>query len=114
MLNTRQQTIALARDFVTHLPGQYAVAQAILFGSQARGDAHAGSDTDLAIILRGDPKQFIDTKLALADAAYDFLLASGVHIQPLPIWESDWLHPENHANPRLLHNIASEGVPITL
>lgn len=112
MLHTPQLTLALARDFVAHLPSQYAVAQAILFGSQARGDAREGSDTDVAIILRGEPMPFIDTKLALADVAYDFLLAHGIHIQPLPIWESDWLHPENHASPRLLQNIAREGVPI--
>ena len=82
---------------------------ALLFGSQARGDAHVGSDTDVAILLSGDSGDFVATKLALDDVAYDVLLMSGIRIQSLPIWERKWAHPENHVNPRLLQNIAREG-----
>jgi predicted nucleotidyltransferase len=112
MMTTPDQTAQLASAFVAHLPSQFSVAQAILFGSRARGTAHEGSDTDVAIILRGEPGHFIDTKLALADEAYDFLMETGVHIQPLPIWEVEWQHPDEYANPRLLHNIAREGIAL--
>jgi antitoxin ChpS len=85
---------------------------AMLFGSQARGTAHAGSDTDIAVLLQGEPGDFVATKLALDDVAYDVLLESGIRIQPLPIWELEWAHPEQYSNPRLLENIAREGLAL--
>jgi hypothetical protein len=56
--------------------------------------------------------------LAMADIAYDVLLDTGIHVQPLPIWrsghlaiwEAEWAHPEAYSNPRLLRNLAREGV----
>jgi len=33
-------------------------------------------------------------KQELDDVAYDVLLESGIRIQPLPIWEREWAHPE--------------------
>lgn len=82
----------------------------MLYGSQARNTAHPGSDTDVAVLLTGEPGDFVSTKLALDDVAYDVLLESGIRIQPLPIWEQEWAHPELYSNPRLLHNIAREGI----
>jgi hypothetical protein len=46
----------------------------------------------------------------LADLAYEILLETGMRIQPLPVWQSEWEHPENYSNPHLLKNIASEGM----
>jgi hypothetical protein len=48
----------------------------------------------------------------LDDVAYDVLLDSGIRIQPLPIWEREWAHPEQYSNPRLLENIAREGLAL--
>ena len=45
----------------------------MLFGSQVRGDSHVGSDTDVAVLLRGQAGDFVATKLALDDVAYDVL-----------------------------------------
>ena len=101
-----------ARDFAKRVSLGWPLRGALLFGSQARGSAHAGSDTDVAILLSGEPGDFVDTKLALDDVAYDVLLDSGIRIQPLPIWEREWAHPEEYNNPRLLHNIAREGLPL--
>ena len=80
----------------------------MLFGSQARGSAHIGSDTYVALVLEGTFGDFVAAKLALDDVAYDLLLESGVRIQPLPIWEGEWARPERYRNPRLLKNIARE------
>ena len=101
--------LSAARDFAHRVAAAWPMRGAMLFGSQARGNARAGSDTDVAVLLSGTPGDFVATKLALDDVAYDVLLDSGIRIQPLPIWEGEWAHPEAYSNPRLLENIAREG-----
>jgi antitoxin ChpS len=64
------------------------------------------------VILEGTTGDFVTTKLALDDVAYDVLLDSGVRIQPLHIWEGERAHPERYSNPRLLENIAREGLAL--
>jgi predicted nucleotidyltransferase len=102
--------LSAARDFASRVGVSWPLRGAMLFGSQARGTAHAGSDTDVAVLLGGEPQDFVATKLALDDVAYDVLLDSGIRIQPMPIWECEWAHPEAYSNPRLLQNIAREGL----
>ena len=82
---------------------------AVVFGSHARGDDHDDSDVDVAVILTDLPASLLDTKLALADIAYDILLETGVLIQPMPLSEDEWQHPARHPNPRLVENIRREG-----
>jgi antitoxin ChpS len=104
--------LSAARDFARRVALAWPLQSAMLFGSQARGNAHVGSDTDVAVLLQGKPGDFVATKLALDDVAYDVLLDCGIRIQPLPIWEGEWAHPERHSNPRLLENIAREGLAL--
>jgi len=82
----------------------------ILFGSRARNTHRADSDADVVVLLRGSPGKFIATKFAMDDLAYDVLLDTGIRIQPLPVWESEWNQPETYSNPWLLKNIANEGI----
>ncbi len=82
----------------------------ILFGSRARHSNHAESDADVAVLLNGFPEKFILTKFEMDDLAYEVLLETGIRIQPLPIWLTEWEHPENYSNPHLLQNIAHEGI----
>ena len=103
-------TARAASVFIARVAAQYPVSGAILFGSRARGSHRPDSDADIAVLLRGRRGKFVDTKLAMADIAYDVLLETGVHIQPLPIWEDEWEHPESYSNPRLLQNINREGI----
>ncbi|AHE99169.1 nucleotidyltransferase domain-containing protein [Thioalkalivibrio paradoxus] len=98
------------RAFLTRLAGRFDVAEAILFGSRARHQHREDSDADLAVILHGPKGPFLDTKLAMADLAYDVLLETGVLIQPLPIWEGEWEQPETFISPDLLRNIRREGI----
>lgn len=86
--------------------------QAILFGSHARGDARSGSDVDVAVVLSDMPEGLIDTTLAMAGVAYDVLLDTGIDIQPVPLSEDEWNHPEHHSNPYLVKNIRRDGVPL--
>ncbi len=108
--NIDPHTAAAVLRFVEMVAGRYDLLAAILFGSRARLSHRADSDADVAVVLRGLPGEFVATKLAMADLAYDVLLETGIRIQPLPIWEVEWTHPETYSNPRLLHNIAQEGI----
>jgi antitoxin ChpS len=82
----------------------------ILFGSRARNAHRADSDADVAVLLSGTPGKFVATKLAMDDLAYEVLLDTGIRIQPLPVWQSEWDHPDEYSNPWLLKNIAREGI----
>jgi predicted nucleotidyltransferase len=103
-------TANAARAFIAKVASQYDLAGAILFGSRARKSHRPDSDADVAVLLHGHPGKFVATKLAMADLAYDVLLETGIRIQPLPIWEDEWDHPESYSNPRLLQNIEREGI----
>jgi predicted nucleotidyltransferase len=106
------ETIGAAREFVRRVSARYPVKTALLFGSRARGTHRAGSDVDVAVLLRGPRGNLMDTSLDMADIAFDVLLETNVYIQPLPIWEDEWEHPETHSNPRLLEIIRREGRPL--
>lgn len=103
-------TANATRAFIQKLASEYDVAGVILFGSRARKSHRSDSDADVAILLHGRPGKFLATKLAMADLAYDVLLETGIRIQPFPIWEEEWEHPETYSNPYLLYNIDREGV----
>ncbi len=104
------ETRAAMRSFIDKVALRYDLAGAFLFGSRARKTHRADSDADVAVLLHGKPGKFISTKLAMADLAYEVLLETGIRIQPLPIWEEEWEHPERYSNPYLLHNIECEGI----
>ncbi len=103
-------TLSAAHAFIEMVASRYDMAGAILFGSRARKAHRPDSDADVAVLLHGQPGKFVATKLAMADLAYDVLLNTGIRIQPLPIWEIEWEHPEMYSNPALLRNIGREGV----
>ena len=109
-LNIDPMTENAIRLFMARISGHFPMHEAILFGSRARGNYREDSDADIAILLYGRPEPFLDTKLALADIAYEVLLETGVRIQPLPVWEVEWQSPQLHTNPRLLQNIDREGI----
>lgn len=103
-------TLAASRLFLERISRSYDYAGAFLFGSRARKTHRTDSDADVAVLLRGMPMQFVGTKLAMDDIAYDVVLETGIRVRPLPVWEEEWAHPERYSNPRLLQNIAREGV----
>ncbi|MGO1233864.1 MAG: nucleotidyltransferase domain-containing protein [Marinobacter sp.] len=55
--------------FAGKLRGQYEATQLILFGSRARGDYHTESDADVAVILPGNPGDFVETLSPMATLA---------------------------------------------
>jgi len=64
----------------------------------------------VAVLLAGSAGEFDKTKFALNDLAYAVLLDTGIRIQPLPVWQSEWDNPDAHSNPPLLRNIAKDGI----
>jgi len=105
-------TLRAVRAFVGRISADFPVEKTIVFGSYARGDYTADSDTDVAVVLRGSHLPFLKTKLTMADIAVDVMMETGTLIQPLPIWIDEWEHPESYSNPALLMNIRAEGVEI--
>ncbi|MGH8226497.1 MAG: nucleotidyltransferase domain-containing protein [Steroidobacteraceae bacterium] len=100
------------RRFRELLSGRFATAGVIVYGSRARGTHRPDSDADVAVLLRGKRGKVLDISLEMADLAFEVLLETGVNISPLPVWLDQWEHPEQHRNPRLLRNIAEEGISL--
>ncbi|HVZ46351.1 MAG TPA: nucleotidyltransferase domain-containing protein [Ramlibacter sp.] len=105
---TRAAVSAFLKKASAALPVQHA----ILYGSRARGDARPDSDADVAVILpqESGPDSIVNAQMQLSDLAYDVLLDTGIRVSPLPIWQSEWDHPKDSPNPRLLANIRREGI----
>jgi len=99
--------------FVDAAQAIYPIKQVVLFGSRAKSQGSADSDADVMLLLKGEHGNFVSTKLALADMAFDVLIETGIRIDPLPIWEDQWLNPHSFTNPKLLANIEREGVLVT-
>ena len=66
-------------------------ATAILYGSEARGDARADSDIDVLILLDGE-KSNLQRESDISGALYDLELKTGTLISPLitlrKLWEN--------------------------
>lgn len=103
-------TESAANAFRDKLGQHFEVNRALLFGSRARNTHTVESDADIAVVLRGVTGKFIETKFAMDDLAYEVLLDTGIRIQPLPIWQEEWDHPEIYSNPRLIQNIKKDGI----
>ena len=105
-----RDTERAARVFVEKVSRQYDLVGAILFGSRARRDHRADSDTDIAVLLRGARGRRVDEALKMADIAFDVMLETGVLVEAIPLWEDEWAHPEIFGNPALIENIRRDGV----
>lgn len=64
-------------------------ATAILYGSEARGDARDDSDIDVLILLDGD-KRNLKHEDELAGELYNIELATGILVSPMIMLRKQW------------------------
>jgi len=99
-----------ALAFLARIKQSHAPVTALLYGSRARGTHTADSDADIAVILKGEPKNRYEVLGPLSDASYEVLIETGIRVQALPLWESELQRPELFSNPALIENIKREGL----
>lgn len=84
-------------------------ATAILYGSEARGDARPDSDIDVLILLDGDHRD-LKHEDEISGNLYDIELATGVLICPMIVLRKQW---ENRPFKTPFYmNVMREGVRI--
>jgi predicted nucleotidyltransferase len=89
------------------LPG---VERLILFGSRARGQAHADSDYDVAVVVR-DLSDRGGVRRTLSDLAYEHIL-NGFYIRPIPLPPGD-LDTRDSRPTELAEEIIRDGAEVT-
>lgn len=84
-------------------------ATAILYGSEARGDARSDSDIDVLILLDGD-KMSLKREMEVTGPLYEIELATGVLISPMIMLRKQW---ENRPFKTPFYiNVMNEGIRI--
>lgn len=85
-------------------------ATAILYGSQARGDARPDSDIDLLILLpdKYSGSEFVKRKLVISGRLYDLSLSLNIDISPLILVPKVFFARETP----FTRNIMKEGVAL--
>ena len=83
------------------------LAQLILYGSQARGDAEEGSDIDVLVVLRGDVNACKEISRT-SDIVAGMSLENDTVISCVFMSEDFYLH----RSPPLLINVRREGVSL--
>lgn len=81
-------------------------AQAILYGSEARGDARADSDIDVLILLDDNEKLTAERELEITRHLYEVEVDTGVIISPMVMLRRMW---ESVTTPFTI-NVMKEGV----
>jgi len=82
-------------------------ASVILYGSQARGQATAGSDLDLLVLLSSEISSELNNQIH--DSLYEVALEKDIVICSIIKSRSSWEQPISRATP-LYQSIRSEGI----
>ncbi|MBO5796353.1 MAG: nucleotidyltransferase domain-containing protein [Bacteroides sp.] len=96
---------SIKQTLITHLPND---GKAWLFGSQARGDAHEGSDWDILIVLNKDkllPTDYDTVTYPLTVLGWDL----GEQINPIMYSSKEW--EESKITP-FYHNVQQDAIAL--
>ena len=117
--NLDQAIQAAVRVFLSHLEQSDLppVARVLLYGSHARGDNHADSDIDLAVVLRGEAparseRHVFRKKLSYLSA--DAILESLQPLSAVLLWESMLDDLDSYASSDFYNNMLTDGIEIGL
>lgn len=82
------------------------IERVVLFGSRARGDAHTGSDYDVAVFLRNMPDRELELR-QLADLGTELIEQTGEFVHAMP-------YPAGSYNERtpLMLTVRSDGIDL--
>jgi uncharacterized protein len=107
-LNEREEQAL--RDFLAKVAQRFGgnYLYSLMFGSKARGDAHPGSDIDVAVVMQTAD---FDTKRAIYAIAYDELLENEADISPV-IFSRDVFERQKAAHFPLLREIERDMVAL--
>lgn len=112
-------TRAAVRVFLSHLERSDLppVARVLLYGSHARGEAHAESDIDLAVVLAGDApprSERSELRWKLSYLRSDAMLETLQPLSAVLLWEP-WLDdPDSYASSGFYHNVLTDGFEVGL
>ena len=93
------------------------VAKVLLYGSHARGDQHADSDIDIAVVLRGDAPPRSERSVLRRKLSYlnsDAILESLQPLSAVLLWESMLNEPDKALSSAFYHNVLADGVEINI
>ena len=99
------------RPFVREVVARYSdrLHAVLLYGSRARGEERADSDHDVGVVLEGKFDLY-DEVGAMADIAYDSLLASSIYIQARPLARKRLASPRK--DDFFARNVAIDGITL--
>ncbi len=109
---TQQQIDEIVRDLCRRLSPLFPQQRmdAILFGSYARGNAEAGSDIDVMILVDSSRKAISEKNWDIGDIAGDMLLDHGVVISPV-VENREYFEKYSEMFP-FYRNVRTEGVQL--
>lgn len=81
-------------------------SKAILYGSEARGDARPDSDIDVLIVLPDNYDTYAKRKIEITGSLYEVELSTGILVSPLIVLKSIW---ERMKTP-FTCNVAKDGI----
>ena len=81
----KRKAIIAAQNYINNVSKKYEITQALVFGSYAKGNYHANSDIDVAVVLKNVPNLF-DAQIDLLHLRKD----EDLQIEPHPFRDTDF------------------------